>query len=64
MGAKKQWTGQEKLSIVLQGLKGTCSVKCTPKVGRNLWGVFYGEKPQKKSATVHVPFSNNIYCFI
>ncbi len=26
MGAKKQWTGQEKLSIVLQGLKGTCSV--------------------------------------
>ena len=26
MSAKKQWTGQEKLSIVLQGLKGTCSV--------------------------------------
>ena len=26
MGAKKQWTGQEKLSIMLQGLKGTCSV--------------------------------------
>ena len=26
MGAKKQWTGQEKLSIVLLGLKGTCSV--------------------------------------
>ena len=26
MGAKKQWTGQEKLSIVLQGLKGPRSV--------------------------------------
>ena len=26
MCAKKQWTGQEKLSRVLQGLKGPCSV--------------------------------------
>lgn len=26
MGAKKQWTGKEKLAIVLQGLKGDCSV--------------------------------------
>ncbi len=24
MGTKKQWTGQEKLAIVLQGLKGEC----------------------------------------
>ena len=26
MGTKKQWTGQEKLAIVLQGLKGECSI--------------------------------------
>lgn len=26
MGIKKQWTGKEKLAIVLQGLKGECSV--------------------------------------
>ena len=26
MGAKKQWTGKEKLAIVLQGLKGDCSI--------------------------------------
>ena len=26
MVAKKQWTGKEKLAIVLQGLKGACSV--------------------------------------
>ena len=26
MGAKKQWTGKEKLAIVLRGLKGDCSV--------------------------------------
>jgi len=26
MGTKKQWTGKEKLNIVLQGLKGTCSI--------------------------------------
>lgn len=26
MGAKKQWTGKEKLAIVLQGLKGDCCV--------------------------------------
>ncbi len=26
MGAKKQWPGKEKLAIVLQGLKGDCSV--------------------------------------
>lgn len=26
MGAKKQWTGKEKLAIMLQGLKGDCSI--------------------------------------
>jgi len=26
MGTKKQWTGQEKLAIVLQGLKGECNI--------------------------------------
>ncbi len=26
MGTKKQWTGREKLVIVLQGLKGDCAV--------------------------------------
>jgi len=25
MGTRKQWTGKEKLAIVLQGLKGTCN---------------------------------------
>ena len=26
MGTKRQWTGKEKLAIVLQGLKGDCSI--------------------------------------
>ena len=26
MGTKKQWTGKEKLVIVLQGLKDDCSI--------------------------------------
>ncbi len=26
MSAKKQWTGKAKLAIVLQGLKGDCSI--------------------------------------
>ncbi len=26
MGTKKQWTGREKLAIVLEGLKGECRI--------------------------------------
>jgi transposase-like protein len=46
MGAKKQWTGREKLVIVLQGLKGETSVSALCNEHGITQGMYYKWRDQ------------------
>ena len=46
MGAKKQWTGKEKLAIVLQGLKGDCSISALCNDNGITQGMYYKWRDQ------------------
>ena len=46
MGAKKQWTGKEKLAIVLQGLKGDCSISTLCNEHGITQGMYYKWRDQ------------------
>ena len=46
MGAKKQWTGKEKLVIVLQGLKGETSVSALCNEHGITQGMYYKWRDQ------------------